>query len=353
MQMTFETRRSDDTAERRRLFLGQLDERLVSRPASRAALTSHAPIGGAFVRGIRVEGRTAADVKALPIVSLVRVGPRYFDVVGARVIAGRVLGPDDRPLADDAVVVNERFAQLYFENQPVVGRRILLVDQTARSGASTETRWTTIIGVVDNIRQRTLPSGDFDPVVYESYTAEPPRFVQIVARSVSGAADAATFVREQMRTLDADLPVFGMATVDELLASQQWVQRLFVSLFGTFALIAMLLATCGQYAVTSYAVSRRTREIGVRVTLGADGRSVWWSVTRATLWQFGIGLVLGTAGAIAVATVLPAFLVGTGGANPTLFAVAVVALVAAGLIASAIPARRAVKLDPIAALQVD
>ena len=100
MQMTFETRRSDDTPERRLLFLGQLEERLVSRPATRAALTSHSPIGGAFVRGLRVEERTAADVKALPVVSMVRVGPRYFDVVGARVIQGRV-GADDRPLADD------------------------------------------------------------------------------------------------------------------------------------------------------------------------------------------------------------------------------------------------------------
>ena len=129
--------------------------------------------------------------------------------------------------------MNERFAQLHFENQATIGRRILLVDQDARSGAPTETRWMTIVAVVGNIRQRTLPSGDFDPVVYASYAAEPPRFVQIVARSVSGPAEAATFVREQMRHFDADLPVFGMATVDELLGSQQWIQRLFGSLFGS------------------------------------------------------------------------------------------------------------------------
>jgi ABC-type antimicrobial peptide transport system permease subunit len=131
------------------------------------------------------------------------------------------------------------------------------------------------------------------------------------------------------------------------------VQRLFGSLFGTFALIAMLLATCGLYAVTSYAVSRRTRELGVRVARGADARSVWWSVTRVTLWQMSIGVVLGTAGAIAVAMVLPAFLVGTRGASPAVFAGVVFVLVAAGLVASAVPARRATRLDPVAALQAD
>lgn len=144
-----------------------------------------------------------------------------------------------------------------------------------------------------------------------------------------------------------------MATVDEFLASQQWLPRLFGSLFGVFALIAMLLATCGLYAVTSYAVSRRTREIGVRVALGADARSVWWSVTRSTLWQLGIGVVLGTAGAIAVSAALPAFLVGTHGVSPAVFAGVVVLLAAAGLVASAVPVRRAIRLDPVAALQAD
>jgi ABC-type antimicrobial peptide transport system permease subunit len=117
------------------------------------------------------------------------------------------------------------------------------------------------------------------------------------------------------------------------------------------AAIAMLLATCGLYAVTTYAVSRRTREIGVRVALGADARSVWWAVTGATLRQLAIGLVLGTAGGAMVATVLPAFLVGTGSVRLFAFAVVVIALVAAGLLASAVPARRAMRLDPVAALQ--
>jgi ABC-type antimicrobial peptide transport system permease subunit len=115
----------------------------------------------------------------------------------------------------------------------------------------------------------------------------------------------------------------------------------------------MLLATCGLYAVTAYAVSRRTREIGVRVALGADARSVWWAVAGTTLRQLAIGLVLGMAGAAAVATILPAILVGTGGPNPFAFIAVAVVLIAAGVLASVLPARRAMRLDPVTVLQAE
>jgi ABC-type antimicrobial peptide transport system permease subunit len=124
-------------------------------------------------------------------------------------------------------------------------------------------------------------------------------------------------------------------------------------MFAAFAVIAMLLAMGGLYGVTSYAVARRTREIGVRVALGADGRRIWWTVTGTTLRQLAIGVALGTAGAAATATVLPAMLVGTDGAAPAVFAAVAVVLVAVGVAASAIPARRAMRLDPVAALQAE
>ena len=235
----------------------------------------------------------------------------------------------------------------------MIGKRLRLIDENAPAGASGEAPWKTIVGVVSNVLQWPAPSGEFDPVVYTPYAEDPPQFMQIIARAESGPASAAAFVREQMRALDPDLPVFGMTTVDELLASRQWPQRLFGSMFAIFAAIAMILATCGLYAVTAYAVSRRTREIGVRVALGADARSIWWAVTGTTLRQLAIGLALGMAGAAGVATILPAFLVGTGGANVFVFVGVAVVLVAAGVAASAVPARRAMRLDPVTALQTE
>ncbi|HLG54401.1 MAG TPA: ABC transporter permease [Vicinamibacterales bacterium] len=352
MQMAFEVRRTDDTPERRLLFFSQLEERLASSSGVSAALTSNAPIAGARVLRLRIDGRPGSEVDALPFVSLVRVGQGYFDVVGARVIDGRAFTADDL-LRRDGLVINERFARMHFQNEPAIGKRLLLIDENAPAAAAGAARWMTIVGVVGNVRQRSLPSGEFDPVVYASYAEDPPPFMQIIARSAAGPAAAATFVREQMRALDPDLPLFGMTTVDELLANQQWPQRLFGSMFAVFASIAMLLATSGLYAVTAYAVSRRTREIGVRVALGADARSIWWAVTGTTVRQLAIGLVLGSAGAAAVARVLPAFLVGTGGANRFAFAGVAVVFLAVGILASAVPARRAMRLDPVTALQTD
>jgi predicted permease len=350
MQMAFEVRRTDDTPERRVTFFKQLEERLGSSPGVRAALTSNAPMTGSRVRRLHLDGHPAAKVDALPRVSVVLVGQRYFDVVGARLIEGRVFGAQGLE-GGDGVVVNERFARMHFQSEPVIGKRLRLIDEDAPAGAAGEATWKTIVGVVSNVLQLSMSSGDFDPVVYTPYEEDPPQFMQVLARAESGPAAAAAFVREQMRALDPDLPLFGMTTVDELVKSRQWLQRLFGSMFAVFAAIAMVLATCGLYAVTAYAVSRRTREIGVRVALGADARSVWWAVTGTTLRQLAVGLALGMAGAAGVATILPAFLVGAGRPNVFAFIGVAAVLVAAGVAATAVPARRALRLDPVAALQ--
>ena len=351
MQTAFDLRRSGDTRERRLAFLGQLEERLASSADVNTALASHAPMGGALGRRLRIDERPVSDPQTLAVVSLIRVGQRYFDVVGAAVIAGRAFAANDLRESHDSAIVNERFAAMHFQDEPVIGKRILLTDPNSRTGSADETRWLTIVGIVGNVRQRWLPSGEFDPVVYSSYASNPPQAMQVLARSASGPTVVAAFVGDQVQALNRDVPLSPVTTVDQALASQMWPQRLFGSMFAIFASIAMILATCGLYAVTAYAVSRRAREIGVRVALGADARRVWWTVMGTTLRQLAIGLVLGMAGAAAIVSVLPAFLVGTGGGNVLAFAGVAIVLVAAGVAASAVPARRAMRLDPVTALQ--
>jgi putative ABC transport system permease protein len=282
---------------------------------------------------------------------MIRVGPRYFNVVGVPMIAGRALSDEEARRPSDNVVVNERFARMHFQDGIAIGKRLLLIEPDGAS--DTDGRWKTIVGVVGNVRQRMLPSGEFDPVVYTSYAGDPPETMIVLARSVSGPTAAAAFVGDQLRALDPDVPLLPALTVEESLAQQLWPQRLFGSMFAAFASIAMLLATCGLYGVTAYGVSRRTREIGVRVALGADARSIWWAITGTTLRQLTIGLVLGAAGAAAIARVLPAMLVGTGGPNYLAFAVVAIVLVLAGIAASTVPARRAMRLDPTTALQAE
>ncbi len=345
---------SRDTPDRRLLFLDQLQDRLMSNPGIEVTLASRAPLSGALVRSLRIDGQPAAEPGTLPQVSVMRIGQRYFDVVGASLIAGRTLTADElRQRDDDSVVVNERLARMYFEETSAIGQRIMLIEPNASEGGSANSRWMTIVGIVGNVRQRWLPSGDFDPVVYGSYAADPPPAIQVIARSASGPTVTTAVVGDHVRALDPDLPLTPMMTIDELLARMFWPQRLFGSMFALFAAIAMLLAACGLYAVTAYAVSRRTREIGVRVALGADARSIWWAVTGTTLRQLALGLVIGLAGAVGIATVLPAILVGSGGVDRLAILVVAIVLVGVGIAASALPARRAMRLDPAAALQAE
>jgi predicted permease len=353
MRVPFNMQRLRDDPGRRLLFLEQLEERLTSRPVPRAALASSVPLGGASARRLRVDGRPLDDAGNLPLVSLVLVGRGYFDVIGAPVLAGRVDSPDDRGKADEHVVVNDRFARMYFPEGAALGKRIRLEQPNVTAGDTIEPRWMTIVGIVGNVRQQLLPSGEFDPVVYGSYAADPPAAMVVLARPPSDSAATATFIGDQVRALDPDMPLLPALTVNDAFARQFWPQRIFGSMFMIFASIALLLTASGLYAVTAYAVSRRTREIGVRVALGADARRVWWAVIGTTLRQLVVGLVVGAAGAAAVARLLPAMLVGTGGANPFAFAGVALLLLGVGLAAGAVPARRAMRLDPVTALQAE
>jgi putative ABC transport system permease protein len=353
MELDLSTR-TYDTPERRLLFYKQLEEGLTSNGSTKAALASHGPLAGALVRRPLIEGRPPADSGARPPVSVLNVGHRYFEVVDTALMQGRMFTAADMRTGSDAVVVNQQFAKTYFRDESVIGQRMRLESPNSTSiGPKGVPGWLTVIGVVGNVRQRQLRSGDFDPVLYVSYAIDALPTMSIVARGDSDLASTVGVIRAQVRALDPDLPVFNISTVQESLSVNRWPQRVFGSMFSIFALIALLLATVGLYAVTAYAVSRRTREIGVRVALGADARQVWWAVTGPTLRQLALGLLMGLAGAAAVATVLPAMVAGTGGANPlTLIGVAMLLLVV-GIAACVIPGLRATQLDPIAALRSD
>jgi predicted permease len=346
--------RSYDTPERRFLFYSQLEEELTAKGRTKAALASHGPLGGALVRRPIIEGRPPADPGALRPVSVLNVGHRYFEVVDTASMQGRIFTAADMRPGSEVVVVNQQFAKTYFRNDSAIGRRIRLELLNAIGIGPNETpSWLTVIGVVGNVRQRQLRSGEFDPVLYVPYAIDALPTMSILARGEADLASTVGIVRDQVRALDRDLPVFNISTVQQALSVNRWPQRVFGSIFAIFGLIALLLATAGLYAVTAYAVSRRTREIGVRVALGADARQVWWAITIPTLRQLALGLLMGSAGAAAVATVLPAMVSGAGGANPLIFIGVAMLLLVVGIAACVIPGLRATRLDPIAALRSD
>jgi ABC-type antimicrobial peptide transport system permease subunit len=173
----------------------------------------------------------------------------------------------------------------------------------------------------------------------------------LIVHSQTTLAATTPTLREEFRTLDPDMPLFNINTLDAQLARQRWPFRVFGTMFAIFALIALVLSAVGLYAVTAYSVTQRTQEIGVRMALGAEPRQVWWFVLRRSLIQLGIGLTVGLAGAVGVGMLLRSLLVQMTPTDPiTLVGIATL-LIAVSTAACFWPAQRATRLDPVVALR--
>ena len=211
----------------------------------------------------------------------------------------------------------------------------------------------TIVGTAPTVRQRNAQDVDPDAVAYISYRLEPPNGTAILIRSLGDPASLISAVREAVQATDPDQPVFGVQTMAQMFAQNRWPYRVFGSMFTIFAIIALVLASVGIYAVTAYSVTQRTQEIGVRMALGAQARQVSWLILRQGLVQLALGLTLGTAGALAAAPVLATLLVQIKPNDPvTLLAIGLI-FTGVTICACLVPARRATRLDPLAALRVD
>ncbi len=338
--------------EQRVVLYHRIEERLAADTRFTAALASVVPLSGGRVRDVEVGGRpdaTPAGRRATQVI----IGTGYFETLGARPIRGRGFAAGDGAADRAAAIVNERFAATFFPGQDPLGQRIRLTGGPTPPGVggTAPGEWATIVGVAQNIRQRTPEDLGFDPVVYVPYTADAGSSMNLLLRTDGDLAAAAAALRAAVSAIDPDLPLFDVRTVDDLLYFERWGQRVFGSMFGIFAGIALVLAAVGLYAVTSYSVSQRTREFGVRVALGASARHVAWLVARQTSLQVGIGVALGALGAVAVSGVLPSILAASRAGEPLFLAMVVLLVIGVAMAASLVPARRAARVDPIVALR--
>ena len=217
-------------------------------------------------------------------------------------------------------------------------------------GAAVPT-WVTIVGVSPSIRQANLQEPQPDPVAYIPLRSQAPGFAMLMIRAGGDAASLTSLMREEVRAIDPDLPIFDIKTMDQQLAQARWPFRVFGSMFAIFALIALALSAVGLYAVTAYSVAQRTQEIGVRMALGAQAPQVWWLVVRRGLVQLATGLGIGLAGAFGVGQLLKSLLVQTSTRDPLTLTSIVLLLMLVSVLASFWPARRATRLDPVAALR--
>jgi predicted permease len=344
--------------EQRLAFYEQLQQRLKANPRIESVtVTSNNPMQGGFLRSLTIDGRPLDQGQQPPPVTMLTIDPRYFETIALPLQRGRNLTDEDGMTGREAAVINQRFAALHFPNEDPIGRRITLsIDLQGGAppaGGIPLSLTATIVGMVPNVRQRDFQLPDPDPIAYLPFRTDPRGFMTLLVRSQGDPTAMTPILREEVRAIDADLPLFGIRTLDENLAQARWPFRIFGTMFGIFALIALTLSAVGLYAVTAYAVSQRTQEIGIRMALGAQGDQVSWLFLRRSFVQLAIGLTLGVAGAFGVGQLFAStqLLVQNTGRDPITIGGIATLLAAVAIAASVLPAKRATRLDPLIALR--
>ncbi|HVF43829.1 MAG TPA: ABC transporter permease, partial [Pyrinomonadaceae bacterium] len=324
-------------------FYRELLSRVESQPGvERASLVRFAQLGNSFAQGLVVaEGKSSGGEEGIGAGFNV-VGPRYFETIGTRLVRGRDFNDADREGAPKVAVVNETLAALLWPGEDALGKRLSF--EGAR-GPFLE-----VVGVARDGKYRSL--GDRPrPYVYTPlFQSYQPRMTLVVRTSGEPTALAGA-VRGQLRALDPNLPVAEVRTLEEQFDLSLLPARVAAYTLGGFGLLALALAAIGVYGVVSYSVAQRTREIGVRVALGARAGDVLRLVLGEGLSVVGLGLLLGLLVSFAAARLFSNFLYGVGAADPLTFVFVPALLGAIALAAGYLPARRATKVDPMVALR--
>ncbi len=334
-----------DKPERIHAFARGVLDRIHYLPGvTSASLINSVPFAMMFIRGdFEIEGQPKPTLD----VGIPKIDADYFKTMGIPLLAGREFTAGDTAAAPKVAIVSERVVREYFPGGPdeALGRRV-------RVWGNGE--WLSVVGVVADIRQRGLDQA-VQPMIYAPFQQDRSgfiRFVSFVARTATPGS-AAEGIRAEIRRAAPDLPIQSALTMDEAVAASVAQPRFRTLLVGLFALTATLIATCGIYGLMAYAVTQRRREIGVRMALGAQRRDVLRLVLTRALRIVVAGLIVGLAGAVGVTRVLQTFLFGVTPTDPVAFTIVTLLLLAVGLLAAWLPARRATRIDPCAALRAE
>jgi putative ABC transport system permease protein len=335
-------------------FLSELKQRAQQLPGVQSVSVSNGlPFEGANFPPIVLEGKPAPppgqDLTGL----LYTVSPDYFKTMRIDLVRGRLFSTEDRKDTPFVALVDEVFAHQYFPNEEPIGKRFKLNTPDADSRE--------IIGVVRHVEHSSLEGRTTNtPEFYFNFDQLPlatlPRYVRrvnLLVRTTVEPLSLAGPVRNQIAALDKDQAVFNVRTMEQALAQSVAARRFSMILLAVFALLALTLAAVGIYGVISYSVAQRTREVGIRMALGARTIDVLKLVVRDGLKLVLIGIVVGIAGALALTRLMTTLLFGVTATDAVIYVSVALGLTVVALIACCIPARRATKVDPLVALRFE
>lgn len=336
------------THEQQGAFFERLLAELREKPGVRAAIAAtNMPGVGADEWRLAIEGETYDARADYPVAHGISVSAGFFEGFRLRMKAGREFHAGDTPASTPVAVVNEAFVDAYFPDEDPIGR-------TLRAAEDPSSAVVTIVGVAPNINHdKRWKNGTFAPTIYRPLAQLPWRFATVAIRVDGDPHAYGDMLRAVTQSLDPDLAPYWIQTLEEFQVQRRDAIKLLSNVFIAFALIAIILAAVGIYGVLAFATGQRNREIGVRRAMGAQDKQILATVMRGALFQLAIGLALGALFAPIMARSLKDGLLGMSPDDPVIYSMVLVILLTATLLASWIPARRALRIQPSSALRCE
>jgi putative ABC transport system permease protein len=328
-------------------FHEQLSRKLAALPGVESTgVASQLPLGSWTSFSLEFEGKTHDPGRPTEAGGIV-VSNDYFEIMQVRPRRGRVLQEPDGTVGPPVVVINESFAAKFWPSEDPLGKRLRLVDQGA------DGPWLTVVGITPDILQNFRESLKHDPLLYLPFAEKPDRQMFLIARTQVPPATLSDAFRREVQSLDSNLAVYDIRTLGDRIAESRLTVSLFGAICTVFAIVGTLLAAIGLYAVVMQAVNRRTQEIGLRMALGASRREILELVFRQGIRPLALGLAIGLVLALATGRVLGSLLVGVNPSDPLTFAGVVLVLLATSALGCLVPARRAIRVDPMVTLRYE
>jgi putative ABC transport system permease protein len=327
-------------------FLERLLARLATSPRLRAAAVSELPLSGVRNSGtVDVEGHIVPPDEQQPHAELWSATSTYFAVLGIPLKRGRVFDQTDVRDRQPTAIVNETFARRYFPGEDPIGKRVDF------EGNERSRRWRTIVGVVGDVRDRGVDRAA-EPQLYMPYAQRATSGFFVVARGSDDVSAILTEMRAAVRGVDPDLPIYNATTMTTLRQADTRNRRVAGMALAVFSLASVVVACLGLYALVAHSVRQRVREIGVRVAVGAAPGTVLRLFLRDGLQLLACGIVIGIAIALPATRLLRNLVFGVSTTDPLTYVAVAVLLMTVGLATSAVPAWRAARIDPVAALRL-